>query len=518
MSLNLDRMSKIDLKSIKSEDITFNCLDGLDLNFMPKSTEFDRVFSTIDKRAPCIVENININNLISMDCDSNKMRLCNNIQQCKKCYERSFSSHPKAKLWSSLNEKKPREVTKGSDKKMIFNCDKCPHAFKKAVNAFKKAGGCIFCAHQELCDDNFCEMCFNNSFASSVHAKKWSPLNELTARQVFKRSNIEHYLYCDKCKHTDLIKLSNHSGCSYCYHMKFCDNKSCEFCYDRSFAPHEKAKYWSLKNTETPDRVSVGSHDYYLFDCPTCKHEISQCPLSISKGQWCKYCSSRSKELCERDCDHCHKRSFASHPCAKYWSLNNTISPRNVYKNSNTKYLFNCQHCSSEFSFAPNWCKVFSSCIDCRNKTQYLIYKYLSQRYKTIREAKFEWCKTKNFYLPYDFVLEDYKIIIELDGSQHFSECLFTDNLDESISKDNMKMVRAIKKGYTFIRISQDDIWRGRLNLDDCITPNIKKYDTPRVLFISSKENTYENHYTKFMEESELFDIDPDNIDVNFIN
>jgi len=46
-------------------------------------------------------------------------KLCDK-EDCKKCFEKSFASHEKAKYWSNKNELKPRQVFKSSGKKYFF--------------------------------------------------------------------------------------------------------------------------------------------------------------------------------------------------------------------------------------------------------------------------------------------------------------------------------------------------------------------------------------------------------------
>jgi len=121
-------------------------------------------------------------------------------------------------------------------------------------------------------------------------------------------------------------------------------------------------------------------------------------------------------------------------------------------------------------------------------------------------------------YFPFAFMLTDLNIIIELDGMQHFTICRFNQDLDASILRDVYKMHQALKNGFTIIRISQEDIWDNKVNLDECLLPNIKKYNDPKIIYISTKENLYDKHHTKFLQESDLYDIDPENIDVTFIN
>ena len=61
-------------------------------------------------------------------------------------------------------------------------------------------------------------------------------------------------------------------------------------------------------------------------------------------------CSLTSKKLCCRnDCDICFNRSFASSNKAIFWSQNNNATPRQVFKNTHSKYNFTCNVCKHDF-------------------------------------------------------------------------------------------------------------------------------------------------------------------------
>jgi very-short-patch-repair endonuclease len=74
--------------------------------------------------------------------------LCDN-EDCKKCFERSFASHEKAKYWSSKNDVTPRYVSKCNGSKFIFICEK-KHKFEKSLNKIsgKNNGWCPFCVNK----------------------------------------------------------------------------------------------------------------------------------------------------------------------------------------------------------------------------------------------------------------------------------------------------------------------------------------------------------------------------------
>ncbi len=86
------------------------------------------------------------------------------------------------------------------------------------------------------------------------------------------------------------------------------------------------------------------------------------------------------------------------------------------------------------------------------------IYPELEQQYKT------DWCKnlkTKR-YLPFDFVLNNYKIIIELDGSQHFIQVSNWKASDENLINDKYKMKCANDNNYSVIRIIQYNVYNDK--------------------------------------------------------
>jgi len=85
-------------------------------------------------------------------------KLCNK-NDCKKCFEKSFASHEKAKFWSNKNELNPRQVMKGTNNEYIFICNNCNHEFKQIIKIINQGSWCSYCAGKKLCDKN-CNECF----------------------------------------------------------------------------------------------------------------------------------------------------------------------------------------------------------------------------------------------------------------------------------------------------------------------------------------------------------------------
>lgn len=126
------------------------------------------------------------------------------------------------------------------------------------------------------------------------------------------------------------------------------------------FSSHPKSKFWSKKNNTSPNNVALYSNKKYWFDCSECNHSFDKILNDIvGKNSWCAYCANQ--KIC--DCQICFKKSFASHPKSKYWSIKNKINPNKVFKYSNKKYWFDCKNCNHEFytaissiTYRKNWC------------------------------------------------------------------------------------------------------------------------------------------------------------------
>lgn len=190
-------------------------------------------------------------------------------------------------------------------------------------------------------------------FSEHPRARNWSDNNELKPHQVAMKTHKKFWFDCDKCPHafdSTLANITNGGNwCPYCSNNKVCGDTKCEFCFKKSFASHPKAKYWSDKNNKNPYMVALNCHTKYLFDCPTCPHSFPAAPHTVNGSNcWCPYCANRS--VCgEKGCEFCLKKSFASHPKAKYWSNKNKLKPYQVSRCSNKKFLFDCPTCPHLF-------------------------------------------------------------------------------------------------------------------------------------------------------------------------
>lgn len=418
--------------------------------------------------------------------------------ECKDCYEKSFASHEKAQYWSNKNQVTPREVFKKSHKKFYFNCKECKHEIQTDPGSIYRGRWCVYCANKKLCESKDCKSCYEKSFASHEKVKYWSNKNEINPREIIKGTANKYYFNCNECKHTFNIRLEciiRGYWCTYCSSKILCTSKDCINCFNKSFASNEKAKYWSNRNKKTPREVFKNANKKYYFNCNECKHEISKNLNNIiSSNSWCCFCSN-NKFCNNKKCIICYEKSFANHYRSIYWSDKNKKNPRDYFIGSAKKCFFNCNTCNNVFHMKLNNFVKGHGCNLCKNKTEKIFYKWLKNKeYNFIHQYKKDWCISEhNKKLPFDFCLIDYKLIIEIDGKQHFEQVSNWTCPNETQKRDHFKMKKANENGFSVIRIFQEEIYFNKNEWEKKVLNAIKKYEKPNNIYLSDiyKESGY---------------------------
>jgi hypothetical protein len=121
--------------------------------------------------------------------------------------------------------------------------------------------------------------------------------------------------------------------------------------------------------------------------------------------------------------------------------------------------------------------------------------------YQNISYIAYDWCKNKR-KLKYDFSIEKYKIIIELDGRQHFKKISNWTDPHKTQKLDLLKMDRAKKNKFTIIRLLQEDVWNDTIDWKSILKEKIKYYNYPCRIFIDSN-NEYKC-FTNKMSDIEI--------------
>lgn len=370
----------------------------------------------------------------------------------------------------------------------------------------KQNSWCSYCnGNHKLCDKE-CNFCYQKSFASHYRSKFLSNKNTINARYIFKHSDKKLIFDCDKCNHEFEASLGhvtddkNSTWCPYCSDQKLCENE-CNYCFNKSLASHPKSKYFSKINKVSPRQIFLKSFTKkYFFDCEICNHLIEKTPSEVYNETWCIYCSN--KKLCNNNCDLCYSKSFASHSKAEFWSPKNKLKPRQVFKSSGVKFIFDCNYCHNEYIPSLNTVNNGSWCRCIMNKTEQKLFERLILIYPTlIKQYKVEWCKNI-FHLPFDFCIEELKIIIELDGPQHFKQVSNWKSPEETRKNDKYKIKVANENKYSMIRILQEDVLNNNFDWEEDIKNTIKKIIDDKIIqnIFICKNNDYDIFNDNFNE------------------
>jgi len=128
------------------------------------------------------------------------------------------------------------------------------------------------------------------------------------------------------------------------------------------------------------------------------------------------------------------------------------------------------------------------------NKTEEKLFDYLSERYDEVeRQFTLEDCKRIN-KLRFDMVIPEHKVIIEMDGLQHFKQVSNWLDPAKTLIRDIYKMRQAREKGYKVIRVCQDTVYKATESwLLEELVPEIESEDR-RHMFISLNEDLYNKH------------------------
>jgi very-short-patch-repair endonuclease len=165
------------------------------------------------------------------------------------------------------------------------------------------------------------------------------------------------------------------------------------------------------------------------------------------------------------------------------------------YVNNYTSVIIICKK-HGEFLQKPFVHLLQHGCPSCINKTEYKFYEKIKEFYPTIkRQYKVEWCKNKQ-RLPFDFAIEELKIIIELDGEQHFTQVSNWTSPETQIEKDKYKTVCANQNGFSVIRLLQDDVSNDKFDWLNEIQISVSKIITTQKIhnIYICKNNEYMFH------------------------
>lgn len=173
-----------------------------------------------------------------------------------------------------------------------------------------------------------------------------------------------------------------------------------------------------------------------------------------------------------------------------------------TFKGSEKRGIFQCDKCSTEFDAMLYNIHTGYWCPGCKNRSEAKTGAFLREVWPQCgSQLRYDWCRFSetNRVMPFDFGLEDMKVLIELDGAQHFEQVSNWEAPERVQAKDIEKMRYAVAKGYTVIHIYQVEVWEDEYDWKAVLTEQIKRVEAQgaqgtqgaqegKVIFISRKE------------------------------
>lgn len=264
-------------------------------------------------------------------------------------------------------------------------------------------------------------------------------------------------------------------GCPFCNHSKIHPRDSFgQMMIDRYGEEAFKLMWNTELNTIDPFSIAPSTRKYKVWlNCidtdyhpPTCAH-----PNDIKNHSgYCHYCAKI--KLCRED-----SLGFNCPESINVWSDKNKKSPFDYFPNSNSTVWWKC-YCGKHDDFKRKITDAKAGDFGCpkcsqessTSKLQNKVAKYIKQKYgcRLLHENE---CTLKpknpltNTLLRYDNELPDLKLIIEVNGIQHYEVCGFTymtakyhgttvqEELLKYQERDAYKMKYALEHGYSYLII-----------------------------------------------------------------
>lgn len=399
----------------------------------------------------------------------------------------------------------------GSHQTLWWKCEKaCPHGCEhvwqtKVYDRCKenKPTGCPYCA------DGSAVLCVHQSiaFTHSDIAAQWHPEKNGDERPEHFRagSSLSPWWKCPVrqscgCVHEWTASISNrcrlNSGCPYCSGRTVCPHNSIATTH-----PSLALQWHPTKNSDLefgPSTVSAGCNHRVWWKCEKtceagCAHEWLAAVVSRTTGSGCPSCSGLT--VCV------HTSICGTHPhIAAEWhtTKNGKDRPEFCSRGSDKKVWWICNKGHEYEARLANRCRLGSGCSVCRFKTESILLQFLQQKGFSVRpQFTAAWCidPFTGGRPRFDYEFPDLKIILELDGRQHFQQVRNWKCPIEQTESDVFKMRQANKQGYSVIRLLQEEVWEGREPwLEANLLEVLVTHADIKNIFIATDEHIYDRH------------------------
>jgi len=190
----------------------------------------------------------------------------------------------------------------------------------------------------------------------------------------------------------------------------------------------------------------VNSHSMLEWQCGKCDNIWESMAFYIKhQGHWCPKCGGTQK--------------LTLGECIEYGLSRGFKCLETEYVNCMTKMNWRCPN-GDIFACNFSSLRTGQGCPKCINKTE-------------TRETGFspDWCvnpETKAA-LRFDIVIHNFKVIIEVDGPQHFEQIAKWTPVEDLRKRDITKHILAYQNGYKILRVVQAQVWKNQSLLCDSL-------------------------------------------------
>lgn len=358
------------------------------------------------------------------------------------------------------NNKTPKDIRCSDPGNYWFKCQNHLHDSEQRnisnIMKTEKVPSCSICG-------SFGIWCEQNNRLDLL--KRWDyDLNNCSPYEISISSTKKKYFKCPRGIHKselkDLNNIRKQFGSSKC--------KQCESIGQYGIDNIDKdfiLKYWSNKNNCDPMTVNKNSTKKIWIKCIDVEYhpDYDITAVNFYKGKRCPYCSG--KRIAKED-----SVGYKFPEIFDIW-IEKKNTPYDYLPNSNKKIYFKCEKHGEYRRRICNAVKCDFICPKCskelqESKLQRKVRKYIEERFKTI---KHEYNCTiipinpkTNYKLPYDNEIPDIKLIIEVNGEQHYkaSSFFYGKNKEQAQKRfeyrkelDKYKKNFAIDHGYNYLVI-----------------------------------------------------------------
>lgn len=267
------------------------------------------------------------------------------------------TTHPHlVKDWSESNKTSPQDHIAGTTTKVWWKCNK-NHEWLASINSRTSARGgtgCPYCTNKKVLAG------YND--LSTTHpeiAKEWSDNNKISPTEVTAGSK-KKVLWVCSYGHEWLASPEKRKigrGCP------TCANKDVKAGFNDiiTTAPI-LARQWSKNNSTTPEQVSAGSNEEFLWVCKN-NHEWKASPHARASGtRGCPFCSGKRVLASYNDL-------LSLHPhLAQEWSEKNELGPDEIVAGSKTHRWWICSKGHEWRATPDNRIRAKSGCPHCSRR------------------------------------------------------------------------------------------------------------------------------------------------------